>query len=106
MITNDLVLMPSLPLSRQAAVGVVQKGLRPGVPASAPPALGQLMESCWAQEASQRPSFRELTPRLQLMLEAARDEESRKAAAAALAVASASKPASSGGLLSKLRGKG
>ena len=33
----------------QAAVGVVQKGLRPGVPVGTPPALGQLMESCWAQ---------------------------------------------------------
>jgi hypothetical protein len=65
------------------------------------------MEACWAQNPAHRPSFRELTPRLQLMLEAAKDEEARKVAAAALAAATAAaKPASSGGLLSKLRGKG
>ncbi len=83
---------------------MVQKGLRPGVPPGTPMALGQLMEACWAQDPAHRPAFRDLTPRLQLMLEAARDEESRKAAAAALAAA---KPVQSGGgLLSKLRGKG
>jgi hypothetical protein len=42
----------------QAAVGVVQKGLRPDIPPSTPPALGLLMEACWAQEAAHRPSFR------------------------------------------------
>lgn len=88
----------------QAAVGVVQKGLRPDIPPSTPPALGLLMEACWAQEAAHRPSFRDLTPRLQQMLDAARDEDSRKATAAALAASA--KPAPSGGLLSKLRGKG
>ena len=47
-------------------MGVVQKGLRPGVPANSPPALGMLMEECWQQDSRQRPSFRELTPRLQV----------------------------------------
>ncbi len=49
----------------QAAVGVVQKGLRPGVPPACPPALSDIMTACWAQVPSMRPSFRELTPRLQ-----------------------------------------
>ena len=99
----------------QAAVGVVQKGLRPGIPSNTPPALGQLMEACWAQDATHRPSFKDLAPRLQLMLEAAREEESRKQAAVAIAmaantvVAAPPPPAkagqSGGGLLSKLRGK-
>lgn len=46
---------------------------------------------------------RELAPRLQQLLQAAQDEDARKAAVAAL---SAAKPSSGGGLLSKLRGKG
>ena len=94
----------------QAAVGVVQKGLRPGIPSNTPPALGQLMEACWAQDAGYRPSFKDLVPRLQSMLEAAREEESRRQAAIALAQSTAmapqaSKPVQGGGLLSKLRGK-
>ena len=77
-------------------MGVVQKGLRPGIPPGCPPALGALMEACWAQSPAARPSFRELTPRLQLLLDAARDEDARRTAAANIA-----KP--SGGLLSKFR---
>lgn len=89
----------------QAAVGVVQKGLRPGIPSNAPPALGLLMEACWEQEAALRPSFRDLTPRLQFMLEAARDEESRRQAVAAAIPQQPKLTASGGGLLSKFRGK-
>ncbi len=86
----------------QAAVGVVQKGLRPGIPPNCPPALADLLVAAWQQSAAARPSFRELTPRLQAMLEAAREEEARQQAVAAMAAKAA---ASSGGLLAKLRGK-
>lgn len=49
----------------QAAVGVVQKGLRPAMPQGTPPALAMLMEACWGQDPARRPSFRDVTPRLQ-----------------------------------------
>lgn len=85
----------------QAAVGVVQKGLRPGIPTNCPPALATVMVACWDTSPAARPSFRELAPRLQQLCEAVRDDEARKIA---LATAAASKP--SGGLLAKFRGKG
>lgn len=50
----------------QAAVGVVQKGLRPGIPPGCPPALADLLVGSWQQSPAARPSFRELTPRLQV----------------------------------------
>eukprot|EP00798_Chlamydomonas_sp_ICE-L_P026183 gene26183-11908_t len=85
----------------QAAVSVVQKGLRPTIPGNCPPAVAELMQLCWAQSPAARPSFRDLTPRLQELHEAARDEDSRQAAAAAIAVP---KPSGGSGILSKLRG--
>ena len=72
----------------QAAVGVVQKGLRPAIPQNCPPALAELMVACWDASPMHRPTFRDLTPRLQLLLDLAKDEEAKKAA--------------KGGLLSKL----
>jgi len=48
----------------QAAVGVVQKGLRPGIPPNCPPMLADLMAAAWEQNPAARPSFRDLTPRL------------------------------------------
>ena len=47
----------------QAAVGVVQKGLRPPIPASCPPALAMLMQECWGQKPADRPSFQILKHR-------------------------------------------
>ncbi|GFH24910.1 uncharacterized protein HaLaN_22787 [Haematococcus lacustris] len=95
----------------QAAVGVVQKGLRPGIPPNCPPALADLMRAAWAQEPQARPSFRDLTPRLQGMYEASKQEEARQQAAAAMAASTAAMNKSSaagstaGGLLAKLRGR-
>ncbi|KAF8063034.1 STY17 [Scenedesmus sp. PABB004] len=80
----------------QAAVGVVQKGLRPAIPQSCPPQLASMMAACWDASPLHRPSFKELTPQLQLLLDMVRDDEARKAAAAAAAAGS------KGGLLSKL----
>ncbi|GLC45485.1 hypothetical protein PLESTM_001740800 [Pleodorina starrii] len=80
----------------QAAVGVVQKGLRPGIPPNCPAPLAELMEASWAGNPAQRPPFRELAPRLQALCAMALEEEKRQEA----------KPvAAKQGLLSKLRGK-
>ena len=38
----------------QAAVGVVQKGLRPGIPPNCPPAVAEIMEACWDQSPARR----------------------------------------------------
>ncbi|KAJ0700111.1 putative dual-specificity kinase TKL-Pl-4 family [Helianthus annuus] len=44
----------------QAAVGVVQKGLRPTIPKNTPPKLAELLEKCWQQDPSLRPDFTEI----------------------------------------------
>ncbi|XP_016648014.1 PREDICTED: serine/threonine-protein kinase STY46-like isoform X1 [Prunus mume] len=49
----------------QAAVGVVQKGLRPTIPSHTNPMLMELMERCWQQEPSLRPEFSEIVKMLQ-----------------------------------------
>jgi hypothetical protein len=41
----------------QAAVGVVQKGLRPTVPEGAHPALARIMARCWEANPAARPDF-------------------------------------------------
>lgn len=87
----------------QAAVGVVQKGLRPGIPPNCPGPLAEVLEACWAQLPASRPSFRDLTPRLQQLLDWAREEDRKPATPAMPAAPVQSR--TSGGLLSKLRGK-
>ncbi|XP_076894951.1 serine/threonine-protein kinase STY46-like [Bidens hawaiensis] len=49
----------------QAAVGVVQKGLRPTIPKNTPPKLAELLEKCWQQDPSLRPDFTEIIEILQ-----------------------------------------
>lgn len=44
----------------QAAVGVVQKGLRPVIPPETPSAVADIMRECWQRAADQRPSFEAL----------------------------------------------
>ncbi|OMO75455.1 hypothetical protein COLO4_26070 [Corchorus olitorius] len=44
----------------QAALGVVQKGLRPEIPKHTHPKVVELLERCWQQEASLRPEFSEI----------------------------------------------
>ncbi|KAL0016897.1 hypothetical protein SO802_003966 [Lithocarpus litseifolius] len=51
----------------QAAVGVVQKGLRPIIPKQTPQKLGELLERCWQQDPSSRPEFAEILEILQHM---------------------------------------
>ncbi|CAM6106661.1 unnamed protein product [Calypogeia fissa] len=43
----------------QAAIGVVQRNLRPTMPETAPPKLTALAEACWHQDPEQRPEFSE-----------------------------------------------
>ncbi|XP_048336424.2 serine/threonine-protein kinase STY46 isoform X1 [Ziziphus jujuba] len=74
----------------QAAVGVVQKGLRPVIPKHTNPKLAELLERCWQQDPALRPDFSEITEILkQLAKEVGDDGEERRR--------------SSGGFLSVLR---
>lgn len=41
----------------QAAVGVVQNGLRPIIPKDTRPKLAELLEKCWQQDPTRRPDF-------------------------------------------------
>ncbi|ONH92366.1 hypothetical protein PRUPE_8G170600 [Prunus persica] len=74
----------------QAAVGVVQKGLRPTIPKNTHPKLVELLEKCWQQDPALRPDFSEIIEMLQPLAKEISDEgeEKRK---------------SSGGFLSALR---
>ncbi|XVF63602.1 hypothetical protein PTKIN_Ptkin09bG0099700 [Pterospermum kingtungense] len=45
----------------QAALGVVQKGLRPVIPKHTHPKFVELLERCWQQEPSLRPEFSEIS---------------------------------------------
>ncbi|XP_056169934.1 serine/threonine-protein kinase STY46-like isoform X2 [Syzygium oleosum] len=49
----------------QAAVGVVQKGLRPTIPKDTHPKLVELLERCWEQDPASRPDFSEIITILQ-----------------------------------------
>ncbi|KAG7022742.1 Serine/threonine-protein kinase STY46 [Cucurbita argyrosperma subsp. argyrosperma] len=75
----------------QAAVGVVQKGLRPIIPKHTNPKLAELLEKCWQQDPSCRPDFSEIIDiLLQITKEVAEDGDERR-------------KEKSGGLLSVLR---
>ncbi|KAI3447912.1 hypothetical protein Pfo_004577 [Paulownia fortunei] len=63
----------------QAAVGVVQKGLRPTIPKHTHPKLAELLERCWQQDPTLRPDFSEATEILQqISKEVGDDGEGRK----------------------------
>ncbi|KAI8022243.1 Serine/threonine-protein kinase STY46 [Camellia lanceoleosa] len=72
----------------QAAVGVVQKGLRPTIPNNTLPKLAELLERCWQQDPTLRPDFCEIIDILQQISKEVGDEVKDK---------------SSGGFLSILR---
>ncbi|KAE9456886.1 hypothetical protein C3L33_11211, partial [Rhododendron williamsianum] len=63
---NDVPYEQLTPL--QAAVGVVQKGLRPLVPPNTHPKMAALLERCWQQNPSSRPNFSEITEMLHRIL--------------------------------------
>ncbi|KAK1419356.1 hypothetical protein QVD17_28522 [Tagetes erecta] len=63
----------------QAAVGVVQKGLRPTIPKNTPPKLADLLEKCWQQDPSLRPDFTEIIEILkQIAKEVGEDVDDRR----------------------------
>eukprot|EP00892_Ulva_mutabilis_P010835 jgi/Ulvmu1/8123/UM040_0018.1 len=67
----------------QAAVGVVQHGLRPPIPTGTPAMLSEVMHKCWHKNPAARPSFTELVPVLQQLHRDIRDGEGPPAAGAA-----------------------
>uniref|UniRef100_A0A804KE30 Uncharacterized protein n=1 Tax=Musa acuminata subsp. malaccensis TaxID=214687 RepID=A0A804KE30_MUSAM len=76
----------------QAAVGVVQKGLRPTIPKNTHSKLAELLEKCWQQDPANRPDFSEILEILQLIAKEVGDESNDRR-----------KEKSSGGFLSVLR---
>ncbi|KAK1439227.1 hypothetical protein QVD17_05043 [Tagetes erecta] len=48
----------------QAAVGVVQQGLRPTIPKQTHPKLRELLECCWQHDPTLRPNFTEILDKL------------------------------------------
>lgn len=62
----------------QAAVGVVQKGLRPTIPPNTPGPLAAVMVACWARDPAVRPSFEELRQQLDEILESTRADDMRR----------------------------
>ncbi|KAK8944175.1 Serine/threonine-protein kinase HT1 [Platanthera zijinensis] len=76
----------------QAAVGVVQKALRPTIPKHTNVKLAGLLEKCWQQDPALRPDFSEILDKLQLIAKEVKEEpEDRR------------KEKSAGGLFSALR---
>ena len=58
----------------QAAVGVVQSGLRPEIPPQCPAQLADIMRLCWQRDPSVRPSFETLKMKFEAMYEKALEE--------------------------------
>lgn len=58
----------------QAAVGVVQKGLRPTIPKNIHPKLVDLLNRCWKTDPAERPEFSEITLMLQEILKEVNEE--------------------------------
>eukprot|EP00243_Klebsormidium_subtile_P002380 TRINITY_DN14729_c0_g1_i1.p1 TRINITY_DN14729_c0_g1~~TRINITY_DN14729_c0_g1_i1.p1 ORF type:complete len:587 (+),score=127.70 TRINITY_DN14729_c0_g1_i1:492-2252(+) len=58
----------------QAAVGVVQKGLRPTIPKTCHPKLAEVMHRCWSTNPSERPEFSEVTKLLQEALKSVEED--------------------------------
>uniref|UniRef100_A0ACD5XYH6 Uncharacterized protein n=1 Tax=Avena sativa TaxID=4498 RepID=A0ACD5XYH6_AVESA len=79
----------------QAAVGVVQKGLRPTIPKNAHAKLAELLQKCWQQDPALRPDFSEILETLQKIAEEVGDEHDRKP-----------KEKTLGGFFSALKGRG
>ncbi|AQK67922.1 serine/threonine-protein kinase STY46 isoform 1 [Zea mays] len=62
----------------QAAIGVVQKGIRPTIPKDTHPKLIELLQKCWHRDPAERPDFSEILEILQkLSKEVRTDTEGR-----------------------------
>lgn len=62
----------------QAAVGVVQKGLRPVIPKNTHPRLTELLQRCWEQDPAERPVFCEVTVVLHDILKEVGDDDRKE----------------------------
>ncbi|KAI5077479.1 hypothetical protein GOP47_0007303 [Adiantum capillus-veneris] len=62
----------------QAAVGVVQKGLRPTIPKNIHPRLAELLPRCWQHDPVERPEFTEITTILQDIMKEVLEEEKKE----------------------------
>ncbi|XP_013622569.1 PREDICTED: tyrosine-protein kinase FRK-like isoform X2 [Brassica oleracea var. oleracea] len=76
LLTGDIPYAFLTPL--QAAVGVVQKGLRPKIPKKTHPKVKGLLERCWQQDPKERPDFEEIIEMLQQIMIEVGDEDSGK----------------------------
>ncbi|KAH7849294.1 hypothetical protein Vadar_015838 [Vaccinium darrowii] len=65
LLTGEVPYLHLTPL--QAAVGVVQQGLRPTIPKNTNPKLVELLQRCWQQNPTLRPNFSEIIEMLQHM---------------------------------------
>lgn len=62
----------------QAAVGVVQQGLRPSIPSHSHPELADLLKRCWQRDPFFRPEFSEILELLQQLERTVADERDEK----------------------------
>uniref|UniRef100_A0A7N0V9B1 non-specific serine/threonine protein kinase n=1 Tax=Kalanchoe fedtschenkoi TaxID=63787 RepID=A0A7N0V9B1_KALFE len=62
----------------QAAIGVVQKGLRPTIPKSTHPKLIELLHRCWLKDPSLRPDFTEIIEILERIAKEVQDGERKE----------------------------
>ncbi|KAJ6336725.1 hypothetical protein OIU76_006576 [Salix suchowensis] len=62
----------------QAAVGVLQQGLRPSIPSHSHPELADLLKRCWQREPFLRPEFSEILELLQQLERTVADERDDK----------------------------
>ena len=51
----------------QAALAVMERGLRPDIPGHTPPLLAGLIRDCWQPVPEQRPGFSDIVERLQAL---------------------------------------
>ncbi|KAG8368040.1 hypothetical protein BUALT_Bualt15G0004100 [Buddleja alternifolia] len=62
----------------QAAVGVVQNGLRPTIPKNTHKKLAELLERCWQQDPTLRPDFSDVTETLKKISKEVGDDERKE----------------------------
>ncbi|KAK4741490.1 hypothetical protein SAY87_025078 [Trapa incisa] len=72
LLTGELPYAYLTPL--QAAVGVVQNGLRPPIPKNANPRLAELLQRCWQRNPKHRPNFTEILEILNHITKEVEDE--------------------------------
>ena len=59
----------------EAAAAVALEGLRPPMPADVPKSILELIQQCWSQNATERPSFDRIVEKLEKMEKNVTEEE-------------------------------